>query len=413
MKNNMAIFSYKATDYNGKIVKGFLEATDDKGVVAKLDSMGYIPIRITLAGKEKHKYQLDVSDVFSNIFKRVSGKDVMLFTQDLATLLEAGLPVDKSLAILAEVTEKDKFKKIIKDILKTVQGGSYLSDALGKYPRIFSKFYVNMVRAGEAGGILEPVLVRLGMFLETSQDLKDYIISAMVYPIFLVLVGGVSIIILLTFVIPKFSLIFADLGAAIPFSTQLLLGLSSFIRSYWWAMAMSIFLLYYLFWRYSRTSEGKLNIDKQKIRLPILGDLIKKVEAARFSRTLGTLIRSGVPILQSLALVKDIIGNRVIAASMDDIREKVQKGDRLSKPLDSSGYFPSLAIQMITVGEETGRLDEMLLKVAEHYEKIVRSSVKRFIGLLEPAMILVMGILVGFIVISMLMAIFSINEIPF
>jgi type II secretory pathway component PulF len=175
----------------------------------------------------------------------------------------------------------------------------------------------------------------------------------------------------------------------------------------------SLFLLYYLFWRYSRTPEGKLNIDKQKVRLPILGDLIKKVEVARFSRTLGTLIRSGVPILQSITLVKDIIGNRVIAASMDDIREKVQKGDRLSKPLSSSGYFPSLAIQMITVGEETGRLDEMLLKVAEHYEKIVRSSVKRFIGLLEPAMILIMGLLVGFIVISMLMAIFSINEIPF
>jgi type II secretion system protein F len=411
--NNMAIFSYKATDYNGKIVKGFLEATDDKGVVTKLDSMGYIPIRITLAGVEKRKYQLDVSDVFSSIFKRVSGKDVMLFTQDLATLLEAGLPVDKSLAILTEVTEKDKFKEIIQDILKTVQGGSYLSDALSKYPRIFSKFYVNMIRAGEAGGILEPVLVRLGMFLETSQDLKDYIVSAMVYPIFLVLVGGISIIVLLTFVIPKFSLIFADLGAAIPFSTQLLLGLSSFIRSYWWVMTTSLFLLYYLFWRYSRTPEGKLNIDKQKVRLPILGDLIKKVEVARFSRTLGTLIRSGVPILQSITLVKDIIGNRVIAASMDDIREKVQKGDRLSKPLSSSGYFPSLAIQMITVGEETGRLDEMLLKVAEHYEKIVRSSVKRFIGLLEPAMILIMGLLVGFIVISMLMAIFSINEIPF
>lgn len=413
MKNNMAIFSYKAADYNGKIVKGFLEADDDKGVVAKLDSMGYIPIRINPAGKEKRKYRLDVSDVFSNIFKRISGKDVMLFTQDLATLLEAGLPLDRSLLILTEVTEKDKFKEIIKDILKTVQGGSYLSDALSKYPRIFSKFYVNMVRAGEAGGVLEPVLVRLGMFLETSQDLKDYIISAMVYPIFLVLVGGASIVVLLTFVIPKFSLIFSDLGAAIPLSTRILLGLSSFIRGYWWAMVASIVLLYYFFWRYSRTPEGKLNIDKQKIRLPILGDLIIKVEVARFSRTLGTLIRSGVPILQALALVKDIIGNRVIAASMDDIREKVQKGDRLSKPLSSSGYFPSLAIQMITVGEETGRLDEMLLKVAENYEKIVRSMVKRFIGLLEPAMILFMGLLVGFIVISMLMAIFSINEIPF
>jgi type II secretion system protein F len=409
----MSIFSYKATDYNGKIVKGFLEAADDKGVVTKLDSMGYIPIRIALAGKEKRKIHLDVSDILSNIFRRVSGKDVMLFTQDLATLLGAGLPVDRSLAILTEVTEKEKFKEIIHDILKTVQGGSYLSDALSKYPSVFSKFYVNMVRAGEAGGVLEPVLIRLGMFLETSQDLKDYIISAMVYPLFLVLVGGASIIVLLTFVIPKFSLIFSDLGAAIPISTQILLGLSSLIRNYWWVMAVSIFFLYYLFWRYSRTPEGKFNIDKQKIRSPIIGDMIIKIEVARFSRTLGTLIRSGVPILQALTLVKDIIGNRVIAASMDDIREKVQKGDRLSKPLHAIGYFPSLAIQMITVGEETGRLDEMLLKVAENYEKIVKSMIKRFIGLLEPLMILIMGLLVGFIVISMLMAIFSINEIPF
>jgi type II secretion system protein F len=409
----MSIFSYKATDYNGKVVKGFLEAPDDKGVVAKLDTMGYIPIRIVPAGKEKRKYHLDVSDLFSTVFKRISGKDVMLFTQDLATLLEAGLPVDRALSILTEVTEKDKFREVIQDILKTVQGGSYLSDALSKYPRIFSKFYVNMVRAGEVGGVLEPVLVRLGMFLETSQDLKDYIISAMVYPIFLVFVGGASIIVLLTFVIPKFSLIFSDLGAAIPMSTQLLLGLSNLTRSYWWIVIAGILLLYYSFWKYSRTPEGKLNIDKQKIRLPIFGQLIMKVEVARFSRTLGTLIKSGVPILQALDLVKDIIGNRVIAASMDDIREKVQKGDRLSKPLSSSGHFPSLAIQMITVGEETGRLDEMLLKVAENYEKIVRSMIKRFIGLLEPAMILIMGLLVGFIVISMLMAIFSIKEIPF
>jgi type II secretion system protein F len=409
----MSIFSYKATDYNGKVVKGFLEAPDDKGVVAKLDTMGYIPIRIVPAGKEKRKYHLDVSDLFSTVFKRISGKDVMLFTQDLATLLEAGLPVDRALSILTEVTEKDKFKEVVQDILKTVQGGSYLSDALSRYPRIFSKFYVNMVRAGEVGGVLEPVLVRLGMFLETSQDLKDYIISAMIYPIFLVFVGGASIIVLLTFVIPKFSLIFSDLGAAIPMSTQLLLGLSNLTRSYWWIVIAGILLLYYSFWKYSRTPEGKLSIDKQKIRLPIFGQLIIKVEVARFSRTLGTLIKSGVPILQALDLVKDIIGNRVIAASMDDIREKVQKGDRLSKPLSSSGHFPSLAIQMITVGEETGRLDEMLLKVAENYEKIVRSMIKRFIGLLEPAMILIMGLLVGFIVISMLMAIFSINEIPF
>ncbi len=409
----MAVFSYKASDAEGKIVKGFLEAPDDTGVAAKLDSMGYIPIRIDEAGKERGRLQGDILDAVSSVLVRVSGKDVMLFTQDLATLLEAGLPVDRSLAILTEVTEKDKFKQIINDILRTVEGGSYLSDALGKYPRVFSKFYVNMIRAGEAGGVLEPVLVRLGTFLETSQDLKEYIVSAMVYPLFLVLVGGASITILLTFVIPKFSIIFSDLGQAIPFSTQMLLGFSHFIRSYWWAILAGIGLTIYLFRNYSLTQEGRYKIDKLKIRLPAVGDLVKKIEAARFSRTLGTLIKSGVPILQALALVKDIIGNRVVASAMDEIRERVQKGDRLSKPLSESGFFPSLAIQMVTVGEETGRLDEMLLKVAESYEKVVRATVKRFISFLEPAMILIMGLLVGFIVISMLMAIFSINEIPF
>lgn len=409
----MPVFSYKATDYNGKIVKGYLEATDDKGVVGKLDALGYIPIRISPAVKENQGFQSDISEIFSSVFRRVSGKDVMLFTQDLATLLDAGLPVDRALSILVEVTEKDKFKEIIRDILKSVQGGSYLSEAMGKYPQVFSKFYVNMIRAGEAGGILEPVLVRLGIFLENSQDLKDYIISAMVYPVFLVFVGGASIIVLLTFVIPKFSIIFSDLGAAVPLATRILLGVSEFIRNYWWIMAGSLAFLYYLFYKYSHTSEGRLRVDKQKIQLPVIGDLIKKIEVARFSRTLGTLIRSGVPILQALTLVKDIIGNRVIASSIDDVREKVQKGDRLAKPLSNTGVFPSLAIQMITVGEETGRLDDMLLKVAENYEKVVRATIKRFISFLEPAMILIMGIIVGAIVISMLMAIFSINEIPF
>ncbi len=409
----MAVFSYKAADGSGKIVKGMLEAADDKNVVAKLDALGYIPIRISPAGKDKQGFQANVSEIVSSVFSRISGKDVMLFTQDLATLLEAGLPVDKSLGILVEVTDKEKFKEIIRDILKSVQGGSYLSDAMAKYPRVFSRFYVNMIRAGEAGGILEPVLERLGVFLETSQDLKDYIISAMIYPVFLALVGGGSIIVLLTFVIPKFSIIFEDLGAAIPLATRILLGVSDFIRGYWWVMLLSAAALYYFFYRYTCTAEGRLAVDRKKIQLPVAGELVKKIEVARFARTLGTLIRSGVPILQALDLVKDIIGNRVIALAVEDVREKVQKGDRLAKPLSTSNVFPSLAIQMITVGEETGRLDDMLLKVAENYEKIVRAMIKRLIGLLEPVMILVMGLLVGAVVISMLLAIFSINEITF
>ncbi len=409
----MPVYAYKATDFNGKIIKGVVDADDEKGVAGHLDANGYIPIRISLSGKDRGALQSDVMQGLSSILIRISGKDVMLFTQDLATLLEAGLPVDKALLILTEVTEKEKFKAIIRDILRSVQGGSYLSDALGKYPKVFSKFYVNMIRAGEAGGVLESVLSRLGVFMETSQDLKEYIISAMVYPLFLVLVGGASIIILLTFVIPKFSIIFSDLGAAVPVSTQVLLSLSKIIRSYWWVFLLAFAGAYYLYIRYSNTSEGKLNLDKHKIRLPVFGDLIKKIEVARFSRTLGTLIRSGVPILQSLSLVKDIIGNQVIAGSLDEVRERVQKGDRLSKPLIDTGLFPSLAIQMITVGEETGKLDEMLLKVAQNYEKMVKAMVKRLISFLEPAMILLMGVLVGFIVISMLMAIFSMNELPF
>jgi len=314
---------------------------------------------------------------------------------------------------LSARAEKEKVKEVVGDILKTVQGGGYLSDAMAKHPKIFSKFYVNMVRAGEAGGVLESVLERLGAFLESSQDLKDYIKSALVYPLFLVFVGGASIIILLTFVIPKFSVIFSDMGQAIPFSTRFLLGLSEVLRAYWWVILGGLGAIFFFLRRYLITQAGRLRLDRNKLSLPIAGELVKKIEVARFARTLGTLTKSGVPILQALVLVKDIIGNRVIAKSMEKVYERVKEGDKLSKPLSDSGIFPSLAIQMITVGEETGRLDSMLLRVAENYEKMVKDTVKRFISLLEPAMILAMGLVVGFVVISMLMAIFSMNEMPF
>jgi type II secretion system protein F len=409
----MATYSYKATDGSGKIVKGLLEATGEKGVVANLHDMGYIPIRISVSKSEGKGLGLDLSKDILSIFKIISTKDVMIFTQDLSALLGAGLPVDKALSILVDVTEKKKFKEIIKEVLNSVQGGSYLSDALAKYPKVFSTFYVNMVRAGEAGGVLDSVLERLALFLETSQDLKDYIKSAMVYPIFLVLVGGLSIIILLTFVIPKFSVIFSDMGQAIPLSTRFLLGISEMLRVYWPIILGGFAAIFFSLRRYVRTPAGRLRLDQYKMDLPVTGDLIRKIEVARFARTLGTLTRSGVPILQALTLVKDIINNRVIAGNMGKIYERVKEGEKLSIPLGDSGVFPSLAIQMITVGEETGKLDEMLLRVAESYEKVVRNMVKRLISFLEPVMILAMGLVVGFIVISMLMAIFSVNEMPF
>jgi len=411
LKNSIQTFTYKATDSTGKVISGTLEAFETKDALARLQDMGYIPIRITSAGGRRW-LDADLSKILS-LFQRVSTKDVVNFTQDLSTLLGAGLPVDRDLAILINVADNEKFKDIIKDILKTVRGGSYLSDALSKHPRVFSTFYVNMVRAGEVGSVLESVLYRLSIFLENSQDLRDYIRSSMVYPLFLVFVGGISIIVLLTFVVPKFSLIFSDMGQTVPVTARFLLGLSDVLRNYWFVILGGLGAIYYFFRRYTSTPAGRLKMDQYKMRLPVSGEFVRKVEVARFARTLGTLTNSGVPILQALKLVTDIVGNQVIARSMTNVYNRVKEGERLSKPLGDMGVFPSLAIQIITVGEETGKLDEMLLRVAENYEKMVRNMVRKFISLLEPAMILAMGLIVGFIVISMLMAIFSINEMPF
>jgi len=409
----MPIYLYRATDSSGKVVNGSLNVQGEKAVVTQLHQMGLIPIRITLSKGNGGRFNVDISNQILSVFKGVSSRDVLVFTQDLATLLQSGLPVDRALSILIDAAEKEKMKEIVGSILKTVQGGGYLSDALAKHPRVFTTFYVNMVRAGEVGGVLESVLQRLGEFLESSQDLKDYIKSAMVYPIFLVCVGGLSIIILLTFVIPKFSVMFADMGQAIPLTTRFLLGFSGALRSYWWIILGGIGVIFFFLRRYVNTPAGRLKLDRQKMNLPVAGELVKKAEVARFARTLGTLTRSGVPILQALLLVKDIMGNRVITNSMQEVYDRVKEGERLSRPLSDSRIFPSLAIQMITVGEETGKLDSMLLRVAENYEKMVKDMVKRFISFLEPAMILAMGLVVGFVVISMLMAIFSMNEMPF
>jgi len=409
----MSTYSYKATDSAGKLVTGTLEAAEEKEALVSLQGMRYIPIRISLAKRNRIGPDMDLTKRVASFFNRVSTKDVVAFTQDLSTLLEAGIPVDRALSILIDVAEKDRFKDVIRDVLKSVQGGIYLSNALAKYPRVFSSFYVSMVRAGEAGGVLDDVLKRLGAFLESSQDFKDYIKSAMVYPIFLVFVGGISIIILLTFVMPKFSVIFSDMRQAIPLSTRVLLGLSAVLKTYWPFILGGLGVIYFLMRRYIGTPAGSLKLDHYKLHFPVVGELVKKIEVARFARTLGTLAQCGVPILQALNLVKDIIGNQVIAGTLGNVYNRVKQGERLSRPLGEIDVFPSLAIQMITVGEETGRLDEMLLRVAENYEKVARDTVRRLVSFLEPAMILGMGVVVGFIVISMMMAIFSMNDMPF
>lgn len=409
----MPVFSYKATDAAGKIRQGTLEAVTEKEVAEKLQVMNYIPIRIQAGAGGRSRLPMNRSIKISGLFQRVNPRDVMMFTLDLHALLQAGLPVDKALTILINVAEKEKFREVVADILKNVQGGNSLSEALAKHPHVFPVLYTNMVRAGEAGGVLPAVLERLGSFLENSQDLKDYITSAMVYPLFLVFVGGISIIIMLAFVVPKFAIIFADMGQAMPTSTQVLLAISHGIRDYWWIILAGSGGAVFLVKKYIQTPAGRLKADRLKINGPVTGTIVKSVEVARFTRTLGTLIHSGVPILQALRLVQEIITNRVVAAALETVYNRVKEGDNLSGPLLQADIFPALAVQMISVGEQTGKLDRMLLRVADNYEKTVRNMIKRFVNLLEPAMILTMGLMVGFIVISMLMAVFSMNEVPF
>ena len=404
----MPEFLYKATTLGGETVEGLMDGKDEESIIQGLHRLGYIPIRITSTQERRPSLRLS-----SFLPQRVGVKNLLIFTQELSTLLSAGLPLDRSLGILGTLTENERLSEAVKDVLKRIEGGNSLAEALGNHPRIFPKLYVNMVKAGESGGFLEVILSRLAQYLQSTKEIRDYLISVMIYPLILMVVSGVSIVILMTFVIPRFARIFSDMGQAIPLSTQIMLSISYSIKSYWW-IGLGIILMIYLGLRiYNQDEERRLRWDKFKLRWVAIGDLIKKVEVARFSRTLGTLIQSGVSILPALNLVKEISQNRVISRSIAYVHDRLREGKAISKSLEEAGVFPPLAVHLISVGEETGKLDAMLIKVAESYEENVRNTIKRFVSLLEPLIILVMGAVVGFIVISMLLAIFSINEIPF
>jgi len=413
----MSLYLYKAADSSGKIIRGTLEGAKESDIAGQLQDMGCIPVSIKPVKKGRADLCFPILNQWISSavpsLNRISRKEVLLFTQNMATLLGAGLPVDRALIVLMNAAENQKLKDMTDKILKAVQGGSNLSDALAKYPGTFSRFYINMVRAGEMGGVLEPVLKRMGDFMETSQDMREYIISAMIYPLFLLFAGGASIIIILTFVIPRFSIIFSDMGQAIPLSTRIILGLSQTVKTYWWIILILLGAVWFFAKRYIDTPSGRLKADRYLIDAPLIGRLVKMLEVARFTRALGTLMNSGVPILNSLNLIKEMATNKVVANGLKTIYDRVKKGERLSRPLAESEIFPSLAIQMIAIGEETGRLTEMLTKVAETHEKALKTLIKRLANLLEPVMILFMGLVVGFIVISMLMAVFSMNELPF
>jgi len=399
------VFTYKATTFEGSIVEGVIDAPDERAAAERLKNSGVIPLKVLSAEQGKKK-------PFNVSFRIRRQKDqVLTFTTELSALLGAGLPIDRSLNILGEISADQELKGVISEILRSIREGGSFSDALQKHPSIFSTIYVNMVRAGEAGGILDAVLDQLNEFLESAKELKESVVSAMIYPSILVLTGGISIIVLMTYILPRFSVIFDELGGSLPLATKLLLAVSSFLSSFWWLFLLAAAGLVIGLRVYFRTEDGRNARDRILLRLT--GELIRKLETARFARTLGTLIKSGVPMLQALVNAKDVISNRAIAQSIDAVMKGAREGRGIAVPLAQTNAFPQLALSMIKVGEETGQLDIMLLKVAKTYERSLRVEIRRFMGFLEPAMILIMGAVIGFIVISMLMAIFSITELPF
>jgi general secretion pathway protein F len=401
----MPVFVYKAADRRGQTIDGVMDAADARAVVERLQKDAYYPIKVTAHEERAGGFSL-------RLRSGVGQRDLLSLTQQLATLFEAGLPLDRALTILQELAPNPRVRTIVSDLLRSVRGGASFSEALAKHhPRPFSRLYINMVRAGEKGGVLEVALRRLAEFLEARAAFSEAVISALIYPAVITLVGASAVVFLMTFVIPRFATIFRDLNQAIPLPTQILLTVSATLQQYWW-VGMVVVLAAILIWRiWTGTPEGRMSWDRAMLRAPIIGGIALHVETARFARTLGTMLRSGVPVLGALAVVGEMMSNQAIGAAVSRLSDGVKRGGTIAAGMQDQGLFPSLAVHMVRVGEETGRMEEMLLKVADTFETDVRIEMKRTLGLLEPTIIVLMGVLVAFIVVAMLMAIFSINEV--
>lgn len=404
----MATFFYKALGKNGGIVQGTLDDVTDRAVAARLQDMGMTPLEIATrrsgSGRSLH-LRLGLGGV--------NAKEVMFFTQELSTLVNAGLPLDRSLAICKNLSGRPRLQAVVEDVLQGIKQGKSFAESLAAHPRAFSRLYVNMVKAGEASGSLPLVLERLVEFQQSADELKSYLVSSLIYPSLLTLVGGASVVVLLNYVVPKFAAIFDDAGRALPLPTQLLLGASHFTKTYWWVFLIVVGAALAGLGAFIKRERGRLVWDRLKLKIVLLGDVLRKIEVARISRTLGTLVHNAVPLVHSLNIVRDISGNSVISRAIAEIAEGVKRGEGVAKPMLKTGVFPPLAVHLVEVGEETGRLDAMLIELSRVYDKEVRSAIKNLVALFEPVMILVMALVVGVIVISMMLAIVSINDVPF
>ncbi len=404
----MPLFEYKAVSPEGKVVEGSLQAPSEKEVLSRLKEQGQMPIRVGsgMGGLLSRDFQLPWNR------KRVPRKDLMVFTQELATLVQAGLPLDRSLSILADLTDNEFLSDIIRETLRQLKEGKSLSEGLGAYPQAFPKVYVNLVRAGEMGGVLDQILQRLVEYLERAEELKDYLVSSLIYPIILTFVSLASIAVMITFVIPKFAEIFQSQDMPIPLPMRILLGASEIITGFWGLIGLLVGLAcYLLILRWHKAPSGRLIWDRNLLRTPLLGNMLLKLEVSRFSRTLGTLLNSAVPLIQSINIVKEVVANQHVANALEPIKTGVKKGEGLARPFRESKVFPSFAVHLLEVGEETGRLDAMLLQIAEAYDRETKNSTKRMLAFVEPAIILFMGLVIGTMVVSILYSIFSINNV--
>lgn len=404
----MALFSYKAVRANGEVVEGEMEAADQAALVRKLQLEGCIPIKTLPAksgGLRRSKAKAGG--------KRLSQEKVTHLTRELATLLEAGMTLDRSLQILSELSDKEEARRLLDRLREKVQGGSSFSAALEEQQGQFTPLYVNMVKAGEAGGVMQNVLERLADYLERSGDLRESVRSALIYPMILLLVAGLSVALLLVFVVPQFSQMFADMGQTLPLPTQIVIAVGDAFRAWWWAGIGGTFLLIAGFQARLQKPAVRYKWDKRILGWPLFGDLVAKVETARFTRTLATLLDNGLPLLTALGLVKDVVSNRIVAEVIAQAAESLKNGKGFADPLIQSKVLPPLALQMIKVGEESGSLEAMLNKIADVFDQEVRNSVKRMLTLLEPLLIVGLGIIVAGIIISILLAVLSANELAF
>jgi len=404
----MAVFTYRATDRRGKKVDGRMEAQDEGAVAARLQELNFYPLGISR--------QLEKDEDKGLVFRpvaRVRSRVLIHFTQQLALLLGSGLPLDRCLSISGELVESASFRSVVEKVSRSVEEGTGFADALARHPRHFSSLYVSMVRAGEASGTLDKILLRLAEFLEEWLRFRDVVVTALTYPIFLTFFAMAAVGVLMGFVVPKFAVAFSDMTESIPGPTRALIAFSEGFRSYWWVVAILIAATGFAASAWLRSRSGREWWDRTVLRIPLLGGLVVRVQVSRFSRVLGTLIQGGVPILKALEIVTDTLTNSVFSRSVSRVQTGLKEGQGIAEPLRRAGVFPPLFLHMVTVGEETGKLEEMLLTIATTYDREIERGAKRLLSLFEPIIILVMGIAIGSIILSILWAIFSVNQMVF